>query len=135
MFEGGFKTCIKCRGKKLARYYRKLEYYQEMRKTWRENNPERVKESNEEYSKRTHFCDVCNYEIRLKDKKRHEQTEYHKDRLKRRDNPEEFENEEKPYHESVVDGKVNFYCPKCKVGVLSSKWSGHISSEQHQKKK
>lgn len=32
MFEGGFKTCIKCRGKKLARYYRKLEYYQEMRK-------------------------------------------------------------------------------------------------------
>ena len=99
---------------------------------------ERVKEVKEptiKYKLRNYYCEVCEYELRLCKKKGHEQTLYHQDRLRRKEHPEEFENEEKPDRTYFENGKEYFICNKCKRGVMSSLWARHCASLDHLGKK
>ena len=43
-FEEGFKTCTKCRVKQRNRYYRKRDYYIDMKKNYRDNHKEEISE-------------------------------------------------------------------------------------------
>ena len=130
-FEEGFLTCTKCREKGRNRYYRKWEHYQELRKEHKKNNPEKTKESNDKYRMKTHFCKICNYEIKLRDKNKHEITLYHLDRLNRLEHPEKYENEEKPDGETTILGKQYFQCNKCNLSILTSNWHKHILTKEH----
>ena len=67
--------------------------YRRCKKDWVERAKE-VKEPTITYKLRNYYCEVCKYELRLCKKSQHEQTLYHQDRLRRKEHPEEFENEE-----------------------------------------
>ena len=99
---------------------------------------ERVKEVKEPKVKfvlRNYYCSICEYDVRLCKKTQHEQTDYHKDRMRRKEHPEEFENEEAPEWKNIIHGKEFFHCSKCKLGVISSQWGRHCASIEHSGKK
>ena len=107
--------------------------YRRCKKDWVERAKE-VKEPTITYKLRNYYCEVCKYELRLCKKSQHEQTLYHQDRLRRKEHPEEFENEEKPDRIRFQDGKEYFKWNKCKSGVMSSLWGRHCATLEHQKK-
>ena len=41
--------------------------------------------------------------------------------------------EEKPDLVKTIDGKVMYYCHKCRNGMLASEWKKHISKSYHKK--
>ena len=139
------KTCSRCNKKKTVDEFtepRKLcntciEDKRDYNKCKREGieREKEVKEPTIQYRLRNYHCEICNYELRLCKKNQHVQTEYHKDRLRRKEHPEEFENEEKPHHKTVLDGKEFFHCNKCKLSVMSSQWGRHCLSLDHLGKK
>ena len=95
----------------------KKEYHQH-----KKNGTERVKEPKLKLEQKMHFCEVCNYEIKLRKKNQHEGTNYHLDRLERKEHPEKFEDEENPDSKSIIDSKEYVHCYKCKLVILSSNW-------------
>ena len=54
-FTEGFVSCNRCREKQLNRYHKNKEYYKQKKKEYRENNPEKIKEAQLEYSKKELF--------------------------------------------------------------------------------
>ena len=78
-----------------------------------------------------HFCEVCNYEIKLCKKNQHEGTNYHLDRLERKEHPENFEDEEQPDSKSIIHDKEYFQCYKCKLAILSTNWKKHCLTKEH----
>ena len=93
-----------------------------------------VKELKVNFEVKTYCCDVCNYEVLLCKKTQHQNSLYHLDILKRRDNPEEFENEENPDGETTILGKQYFQCNKCHLSILTSNWHKHILTKEHLQK-
>ena len=99
---------------------------------------ERVKEVKEptvKFNLRNYCCEICKYEVRLCKKNQHEQGDYHKDRVRRKEHPEEYENEEKPDWTRLIDGKHFFHCNKCSCSVMTSQWGRHCASLKHIEKK
>ena len=92
----------------------------------KKNGTERVKEPKLKLEQQMHFCEVCNYEIKLCKKNQHEGTNYHLDRLERKEHPEKIEDEEKPDSKSIIDSKEYVHCYKCKLVILSSKWKNVV---------
>ena len=82
-----------------------------------------------------HYCQICEYNVRLCKKTQHEQSDYHKDRERRKEHPEEYENEEKPDWKRFFDGKEFFHCNRCGCTVMSSQWGRHCASLEHLGKK
>ena len=68
----------------------KKEYYQH-----KKNGTDKNKEPKVKFEQKMHLCEICSNPIRLCQKTQREETSYHKDRLRRLENPEEYENEEK----------------------------------------
>ena len=93
-----------------------------------------MKEPKVKFEVKTYCCDVCNYEVLLCKKTQHQNSLYHLDILKRRDNPEEFENEENPDGETTILGKQYFQCNKCHLSILTSNWHKHILTKEHLQK-
>ena len=65
-----------------------------MRKEHKKNNPEKTKEANERYRLKTHFCEICNYEIKQYKKSQHEKSQTHQNNLKQQS--QEPEHTDKP---------------------------------------
>ena len=107
----------------------------EYQKQYRLNTAPAIREKQKVYNLKKCYCDICEYEIRACKKKQHERSDYHKDRLRRQEHPEEYENEEQPDWKRFIDGKEFFQCDKCCCGVMSSQWSMHCSSPEHLEKK
>lgn len=81
-FENGFLSCNKCREKGRNRYQRNQDYYLNYSKQYHQNHPEKIKEAKTKYRDKFVLCEVCDYQIALCNKSRHEQTKYHQDRLR-----------------------------------------------------
>ena len=101
-----FKHCSRCNKSKAVEEFTEpnklcnlcIEDNREYRRCKKEGveKPRKTKEPTIPFALRTHYCEVCEYTVRLCKKAQHEQSNYHKDRLRRKEHPEEFENEEKP---------------------------------------
>ena len=74
---------------------------------------------------------MCEYNIKLCKKNQYEQTDYHKNRIRRKEHPEKFENEKAPERKQILNGKEFFHCSKCKLGIMSSQWGRHCVSLEH----
>ena len=66
------KPCDLCR--------EKMKIYSQ---TWRDNQKEEISEVNKEYGQKEYHCFVCNCEVRLKHKARHEKTKKHIENFKK----------------------------------------------------
>ena len=140
-----FKHCSRCNKSKAVEEFTEpnklcnlcIEDNREYRRCKKEGveKTRKKKEPTIPFALRTHYCEVCEYTVRLCKKAQHEQSNYHKDRLRRKEHPEEFENEEKPDRIFFQDGKEYFKCNKCKFGgMLSSQRARHCATLEHQKK-
>ena len=121
-FSGTHKLCDWC-----------IEAKKEYQRCKREGI-EKVKELKTKFEMKNHWCEICNYEIRLCKKAQHEKSLYHLDRLNRKEHPEKYENEEKPDDKTMIDGREYFQCYKCKLAILSSNWHKHILTKDHLQK-
>ena len=72
LFSENHKTCDLCR--------EKTKIYSQ---TWRDNHKEEISEINKEYGMNIFVCSVCDCEVRLKHKARHEKTKKHIENLKK----------------------------------------------------
>ena len=70
LFSENHKTCDACR--------EKMKIYSQ---TWRDNHKEEIREINKEHGMKICLCSVCDCEVRLKHKARHEKTKKHIDNL------------------------------------------------------
>ena len=131
-FEEGFKTCNICRAKNKRHYHNNPEKYREYRREDRKNNPEKYQERQREYMKeyktRMHCCSLCDVEVQLKSKARHEKTAWHQGNLRRSENPEEKLPE--PDEIKIIDGKKHVRCLTCRASFLPYQWEKHIM-EKH----
>ena len=130
------KKCSKCKKElKLSEFYKSqcIRCY-EYNKQYKLNNLDKVKEQHKAYSMKNYYCEICEYEVRLCKKTQHEQGDYHKDRIRRKEHPE-YENEEKPDWARLIDGKHFFHCNKCSCSVMTSQWGRHCASLKHIEKK
>ena len=89
---------------------------------------ERQREYMKEYKTRTHYCPLCDVEVQLKSKARHEKTAWHQGNLRRSENPEEKLPE--PDEIKIIDGKKHFRCLTCRASFLPYQWEKHIM-EKH----
>ena len=70
--------------------------------------------------------------MQLRNKTKHENTEYHKDRLRRQEHPEEYEDEEEPCFKTIGSNHKHYFgCNFCNKTVLSSQWQKHTTSPEH----
>lgn len=63
-------------------YYDNIEWEKERKKKDRQQNPEKYKERNRHNNAKIHFCEICNCEIKLRNKLRHQLTQKHQNYLK-----------------------------------------------------
>ena len=101
-----FKHCSRCNKSKAVEEFTEpnklcslcIEDNREYRRCKKDGveKTRKTKEPTIPFALRTQYCEVCEYTVRLCKKAQHEQSNYHKDRLRRKERPEEFENEEKP---------------------------------------
>ena len=90
------------------------------------------RETARKYKDKYYFCDVCGYSVGAYEKSRHLKTEYHKDRLRRKEHPEEYENEEEPCFKTKGDNdRIYFGCRFFNKTLLCSQWQKHTTSPEH----
>ena len=131
------KKCSKCKRElEITEFYKsQCKRCYEYQKQYKIDNAPAIREKQKVYSLKNCYCEICEYEVRLCKKKQHEQSDYHKDRQRRKEHPEEYENEEQPDWKRYIDGKEFFQCDKCKCSVMSSQWNAHCISPEHVEKK
>ena len=133
-FEEGFKTCNTCRAKSRRHYHNHKDDYDEYKKEWRHNNPEKVKEQRErhkeKYQDKTFYCELCDVEGTLKCKAQHEKSQFHQAQLKRHENPDMPPLPE-PDEIKMISGIKHHVCKKCKMTIIYYRWENHIM-ERHQ---
>ena len=127
-FDEGYKTCNVCREKK---------------ELYRANNPDKVKEWNENRMNKVRDeivpCTVCNHDINKKYKlKQHEQSQTHQYNMKKL-NPDFEKDVPKPDKIRVMNGKEMYQCNTCRsimlpcVGSKHFNQAGHIKCEERRK--
>ena len=112
-------------------------YCNDNRREWRKNNPEKVKEARERLSEKRYYCPVCEYDVQWIKKSQHENSQWHKDNVRKQTHPEEFENEDKP-DDIFTDkqGRTFYSCKACmRQQIWPYQWRLHISREAHQHNK
>ena len=97
--EGFYQQKMDCVNKLVAgrtykEYYNDtIEYQKERKQLDRQNSPEKYKERNKQNNAKRCFCKICNCEITLQNKLRHETTEKHQNYLKQQNQEQEPVNE------------------------------------------
>ena len=112
-------------------------YCNDYRKEWRKNNPKKVKEAQERHSEKRYYCQLCDIDIKYSGKSQHENSQWHKDNVRKQTNPEEFENEDQP--DTIFkdkQGRTFYSCSACKCPqIFPYQWRPHIKMEFHKHNK
>ena len=98
-FTEGFKSCDRCREKKLKRYHRLRDHYLDLKKEYQQNHKEEIAEKQKAYfQSKKHIvitCPVCNYDIKQYKKSQHEKSMTHQNNLKQSEQkPKTFINQD-----------------------------------------
>ena len=118
-FDEGYKTCNVCREKK---------------ELYRENNPDKGKECNQNRMNKVRdeivTRTVCNYDIKKCKLKQHEQSQTHQYNMKKFD-PDFEKDVPKPDKIRVMNGKEMYECNTCRSTMLPCVWSKHFNQAMH----
>ena len=122
------KTCSRCKKEKNIDEFRnenrQCNQCCEVKKKYRENNPEKVKEYQKQYSQKSYICPLCNFEVKTGRKSRHEKSVGHQYYL------QQFKKNEEPEKPDVIyiddDGVRKCVCFGCRTTETENSWGSHM---------
>ena len=136
-FGENYRTCNVCRekGKRYGQTHK--QQIAEQKREYRAQNPEKVKEWQQNRFNRIKdevvVFPVCNYEIKKYKQAQHEKSQTHQYYLQKLNNPDFEKDVPKPDKIRVIDGKEHYMCNKCNSGMIACMWARHFNKPLHLK--